>query len=140
MDKGRITGIGGIFFKCEDPQKVKDWYQQKLGMITDQYGALFEFRQANDPDLEGYTQWSPFKSDTDYFNPSNKAFMVNYRVDDMDALLVKLKAAGVEILGEVQEFDYGKFAHIIDPEGNKIELWEPVDQVFTKSHEGKTNK
>jgi len=137
---GKVTGIGGIFFKCNDPAKQREWYSKNLGLITDQYGALFEWRQADDKEKPGYTQWSPFKGDTDYFAPSDKPYMVNYRVEGIEELIETLRNNGVTIAGEIQSFEYGKFAHIMDPEGNKIELWEPVDAVFTKMYEGKTTK
>lgn len=133
----KVTGIGGIFFKCQDPDKMKEWYSKHLGLITDQYGALFEFRKTDKPDEKAYLQWSTFKKDTDYFNPSQKEFMINYRVHDLVALKKQLEAEGVEICDEIESFEYGKFLHIMDAEGNKIELWEPVDSVFTKSSEGK---
>jgi len=134
----RVTGIGGVFFKCKDPEKVRDWYKTHLGLKTDEYGALFEFRSTDNPDQKGYLQWSPFSDDTEYFEPSLKEFMINYRVENLESLLAELKKEGVQIVKEIESFDYGKFAHIIDCEGNKIELWEPVDSVFTDSHEGTT--
>lgn len=139
-DQKKVTGIGGIFFKCDQPDQMKAWYQENLGLKTDQYGALFEFRKADAPDEKAYLQWSPFAKDTTYFQPSEKEFMINYRVADLEALQESLKAAGVRILDEIETYEYGKFLHIIDPEGNKIELWEPIDQTFTDSHEGKTTK
>ncbi len=140
MSKGKVTGIGGIFFKCKDPQSLKQWHEDNLGMTTDQYGALFESRNADNVEQKNYLQWSPFKEDTTYFEPSQNEFMINYRVDDLVALKAKLEANGVEILDKIEEYEYGKFLHIKGPENQKIELWEPVDDVFTKSHEGKTNK
>lgn len=136
----KVTGIGGIFFKSSDPEKVKTWYQKNLGLVVDAYGSPFEFRNANKPEEINYLQWSPFKDDTKYFEPSKKDFMINYRVDDLQALVEELKKEGVTICDEIESFDYGKFVHIMDPEGNKIELWEPVDQVFTDSLDGKTTK
>ncbi|WP_020531695.1 VOC family protein [Flexithrix dorotheae] len=136
--KGRVTGIGGIFFKCENPDKMKEWYNTQLGLNTDQYGALFEFRKTEKPDEKAYLQWSPMDASTKYYEPSKKDFMVNYRVDNIEDLLEQLEKEGVQIVGELETFEYGKFAHIMDPEGNKIELWEPVDSVFTKMYEGKT--
>lgn len=130
MKSGKVIGIGGIFFKCKDPQKVKDWYQEHLGFTTDQYGALFGTEKKDTPGGKAYLQWSPFKEDTTYFEPSQKEFMINYRVDDLVALQESLKTAGVEILDEIAEYDYGKFLHILDIEGNKIELWEPIDTPF----------
>lgn len=134
----KVTGIGGVFFKCKDPDKMKDWYKTHLGLATDKYGALFEFRNTDDPEQRGYLQWSPFKQDTEYFQPSKKDFMINYRVENLENLLTELAAQGVETVGEMEKYDYGKFAWIVDPEGNKIELWEPVDKVFTEQYEGKT--
>ena len=125
---GKIEGIGGIFFKCDDPKKIKEWYSKKLGIKTDDYGALFEFRTAENPDQKAYLQWSPFETDTPYFKPSEKEFMINYRVSDIEDLVEELKNKGVEILDEIEEFEYGKFIHILDPEGNKIELWEPKNE------------
>ncbi len=133
----KVQGIGGIFFKCENPQQVKDWYSEKLGLVTDEYGSLFEFRNADD-NQKNYLQWSPFESGTTYFKPSEKEFMINYRVGDLEKLVKELKENGVTILDEIETYEYGKFVHIMDPEGNKIELWEAIDEVFTKSHEGKT--
>jgi len=140
MSKARAIGIGGVFFKCKDPAKVKDWYSKNLGMITDQYGALFESRSSDEPDKKSYLQWSPFQDDTKYFEPSTNDYMINYRVNDLEALKVQLEENGVEILDEIAEYEYGKFLHIKGPENQKIELWEAVDSEFTKLYEGKTNK
>jgi len=131
----KVTGVGGIFFKCDDPDKVKNWYAKHLSFPIDQYGASFTFRKKEDPSKNGYLQWSPFKSDTTHFKPSEKEFMVNYRVQNIEALVEKLKADGVTVVDKIEEFDYGKFIHIMDCEGNKIELWEPVDEVFDKFYE-----
>lgn len=128
----KVTGVGGIFFKCQDPAKMRDWYRDNLGLVTNDYGSSFEFRNANRPDEINYLQWSPMKDDTEYFAPSEKQFMINYRVKDIEKLLVELREAGVTICDEVETFEYGKFVHIMDPEGNKIELWEPKDHVFTE--------
>ena len=133
--KKRVTGIGGIFFKTQDTQKLKEWYGKHLGIATDNYGASFISRQWNDPHTSQYLQWSPMQEDTEYFKPSEKQFMINYRVENMEWLVDQLKKEGVTICDEIQTFDYGKFVHILDPEGNKIELWEPVDNVFDKYHE-----
>ncbi len=126
----KVTGIGGVFFKTKDPDQVKAWYKEHLGMNTDQYGCLFSFRLEDRPEVKGHLQWSTFKQDTDYFKPSEKEFMINYRVDDLVALEKELRAAGVNVLDTIEEFEYGKFLHIMDLEGNKIELWEPVDGGF----------
>lgn len=125
--KKRVTGIGGVFFKTEDPKKIKEWYGKHLGLPVDDYGASFQWIDIDHKDATepAQTVWSPFKSDTEYFQPSQKQFMFNYRVENLVELLKVLKEEGVEIVGEMQEFSYGKFGWIMDPEGNKIELWEP---------------
>ena len=123
----KVTGIGGIFFKCKDPQKMREWYKTHLGLDTNDYGANFEWRQAEDPSKKGSTQWSPFAESSKYFEPSTKEFMINYRVENLEALVEQLKAEGVTIADKIETYDYGKFVHIIDAEGNKVELWEPVD-------------
>jgi predicted enzyme related to lactoylglutathione lyase len=136
----KVTGIGGIFFKSKDPDKIKKWYHKNLGLVIDEYGSPFEFRNTNNPEEKNYLQWSPFKNDTNYFNPSKKDFMINYRVDNLQLLVEELKKDGVTICDDIETFDYGKFIHILDPEGNKIELWEPVDKVFTDYLKGNTTK
>ena len=123
----KVTGIGGIFFKCKDQNKMKEWYKTHLGLDTNDYGATFEWREDEDPDKKGSTTWSPFSESTKYFEPSSKDFMINYRVADLEALVEELKKEGVTIVDKIESYDYGKFVHIIDVEGNKIELWEPVD-------------
>ena len=135
---GRVTGIGGVFFKCKDPEKVREWYQMHLGLKTDPYGTNFEWRHSLDSEKKGFTQWAPFTEDTDYFDPSTKTFMVNYRVENLGQLVDQLKKDGVAVLGEVQHFDYGKFVHIMDVEGNKVELWEPNDVEYEKIVDGRT--
>lgn len=124
----KVTGIGGIFFKCKEPQKVSEWYKNHLGLNTTQYGVSFEWTDASDPTKKGSTQWSPFEASTKYFEPSTKDFMINYRVANIEALVIELKKEGVTILDEIATYDYGKFVHILDIEGNKIELWEPSDE------------
>ena len=121
----KVTGIGGIFFKCADPKKMKDWYAQHLGMPVSDYGTSFEWRQMDDPEKTGQTVWSPFSQETKYFEPSKKDFMINYQVEDLEALVEDLKKEGVTIVDEIASSEYGKFVHILDPEGNAIELWEP---------------
>lgn len=123
----KVTGIGGIFFKCKDPNKMKDWYNTHLGLNATEYGATFEWREDSDSTKKGSTQWTPFAENTKYFEPSTKEFMINYRVADLEALVDELKKEGVTIVDKIESFDYGKFIHIMDPEGNKIELWEPKD-------------
>lgn len=139
-NKPRVTGVGGIFFKSDNPDKMKDWYSENLGLVTNEYGSLFEFRDSDNPESKGYLQWSPFEKDTKYFSPSEKEFMINYRVVNIEGMIEQLRESGVEIVGEIEEYEYGKFAHVVDPEGNKIELWEPVDKVFTDLYDGKTTK
>jgi predicted enzyme related to lactoylglutathione lyase len=126
----RVTSIGGIFFKCQDPKAQREWYANHLGFKTDDYGTTFEWRKSDQPEEKGYSVWSTFKNDTDYFEPSKKEFMINFRVENLEVLLEELKKEGVQIAGEIQHFDYGKFAHVMDPEGNKIELWESFDKEF----------
>jgi predicted enzyme related to lactoylglutathione lyase len=122
----RVTGIGGIFFKCKDPKKMNEWYKTHLGLDTNDWGATFEWRENDDPTKKASTQWSTFPETTKYLEPSTKDFMINYRVENLEALVAELKKEGVTIVDDLQVFDYGKFIHIIDTEGNKIELWEPT--------------
>lgn len=124
----RVTGIGGFFFKSDDSKKLVDWYGQHLGLKTDQYGSTFWWKDKEGNDCS--TQWSPFAADTAYFSPSAKPFMQNFRVADLEKLLEKLREEGVTVVGEMETYDYGKFGWILDPEGNKIELWEPIDNAF----------
>ncbi len=135
----RVTGIGGIFFFSENPQESREWYHKHLGMEITEYGSVFEFRNANDPEKVNYLNWSPFKQGSEYFAPSNKPFMINYRVQHIEALVEKLRSEGVQIVDSIETYDYGKFVHIMDHEGNKIELWEPVDEVLTR-YGAPTNK
>ena len=128
----KVTGIGGIFFKCKDPNKMRDWYKTNLGLNTNQYGAVFEWHQGADSTKKGYTQWSPFKEKTTYFEPSTKDFMINYRVENIEALVAELKKSGVTVVDTIETYDYGKFVHILDVEGNKLELWEPNDIEYEK--------
>lgn len=124
----RVTGIGGMFFKAENPTLLKEWYKKHLGLNTDDYGCTFWWNDKKGNDCS--TQWSLFKNDTNYFEPSKKEFMQNFRVHDLEGLLKKNIAEGVTIIGEMQTYEYGKFAWILDLEGNKIELWEPIDSAF----------
>ena len=123
----RVTGIGGIFFKAANPASLYDWYEKHLGIKQDApgQGAAFHWRDASDPEKPGMTAWSIFPETTKYFDPSKSTFMINYRVENLDALLEVLRAEGVEIDPKREDHDYGRFAWITDPEGNKIELWEP---------------
>lgn len=135
----KVTGIGGIFFRSKNPKQAREWYAKNLGLAVNEYGSSFEFRNANRPDEINYLQWSAFEENTDYFNPSEKEFMINYRVQNIEGLVKKLKENGVTVVDEIEEYEYGKFVHIMDDEGNKIELWEPVDSVFTEMG-GETTK
>ena len=128
----RATSIGGIFFKCKDPNKMREWYKLHLGLNTNQYGAVFEWWQGADSTKKGFTQWSPFSEKTKYFEPSTKDFMINYRVENLNELVAELKKAGVTITDTIEAVEYGKFVHIMDIEGNKIELWEPNDVEYEK--------
>jgi len=123
----KVTGIGGIFFFSDNLQQTKEWYTKNLGMEINDWGsASFESRNLNNPDQIDSLQWNPFKKGDDYFSPSQKEFMINYRVQNIEGLVTKLKENGVTILDEMATYDYGKFIHIMDAEGNKIELWEPA--------------
>lgn len=135
----KVTGIGGVFFKCQDPDGVKAWYKEHLGFDTDQWGTNFEWRKSGDPDKKGFTQWSPFSDKTEYFQPSTKEFMINYRVENIEELVKELRQSGVTICDEIETFEYGKFVHILDVEGNKIELWEPNDIEYDKIVIGRTS-
>jgi predicted enzyme related to lactoylglutathione lyase len=134
----RVTGIGGIFFTCNDPNKTKDWYKKHLGLDTDEYGTCFEWKQAENPSKKGFTQWSTMKNDSTYLAPSKRDFMINYRVENLQALVQILKTEGVDFIDEIESFEYGKFIHLLDPDGIKIELWEPNDIEFDKIVVGRT--
>ncbi len=128
----RVTGIGGIFFKSRDPAALRTWYQDHLGLNINPYGAVFEFRQAGDSTRKGFLQWSLFSGKSTYFSPSGKDFMINYRVANLPALLIALRREGVAVVDSMQVVEYGKFDHIMDIEGNKLELWEPNDAEYEK--------
>ena len=123
----RVTGVGGIFFKVADPAATRDWYQRHLGMTSDEYGTNFEFRQADNPGEKGFCLWSHFRADSDHFEGQ---LMPNFRVENLDSLLATLRTEGVEVVQEIETHDYGKFAQVIDGDGMKIELWEPVDTAY----------
>jgi predicted enzyme related to lactoylglutathione lyase len=123
----KVTGIGGIFFFSDSPKETKEWYRKNLGIESNDYGSTFESRNVNRPDEINQIQWTPFKKGSEYFSPSKKDFMINYRVQNIEGLANKLKENGVTILDSISTYDYGKFLHIMDAEGNKIELWEPVE-------------
>lgn len=122
----KVTGIGGVFFVSGDTKQIKEWYKTNLGFDVNEWGGVsFEYRNINNPEEIIPLQWSPFKSGSEHFAPSKKEFMINYTVQNMEGLVEKLKANGVTVLDEIAKYDYGKFVHIMDAEGNKIELWEP---------------
>ena len=124
----RVTGIGGIFFKARQPERLKEWYGRHLGIESDEWGAMFRWREADNPERTGYTIWAPFRQETEYFAPSTSPFMINYRVDNLDALLDALREEGVAVENQIDVTPQGRFAWVMDPEGNKIELWEPAQE------------
>jgi predicted enzyme related to lactoylglutathione lyase len=124
-----VLGIGGIFFKAQDPEKLAKWYQEHLGLEVEEYGGV-TFREGDGggpvaPVRQSYLVWSPFPADTDYFAPSAKPFMINFRVANLDELLTKLRGEGVTVDEKTDRSDFGYFGWAMDPEGNRIELWEP---------------
>jgi predicted enzyme related to lactoylglutathione lyase len=126
-----VTGIGGIFFKANDPAGLGEWYRKHLGLDVEDYGGV-TFREVDtsaglSPKRQAYTVWSPFAADTDYFAPSEKPFMINFRVNDLDALLVQLRSEGVKVDERTEKSEFGYFGWAMDPEGNRIELWEPPE-------------
>jgi len=122
----KVTGVGGIFFYSDNPEETQKWYTENLGIkITDWGSSSFESRDLDKPERINSLEWKPFKRGDDYFSPSNRDFMINYRVQNIEGLVEKLSKNGVDILDSIQSYDYGKFVHILDREGNKIELWEP---------------
>jgi predicted enzyme related to lactoylglutathione lyase len=123
----KVTGIGGIFFKAKDPKAINEWYKTHLGFDTTPYGTSFEWRDIDDSTKKGLTQWNPFKETTKYFEPSTRDFMINYRVANLVELVEELKKENVTIVDKIEDSDYGKFVHILDLEGNKIQLWEPKE-------------
>ncbi len=125
--KNRVIGIGGVFFKTKNRESVMKWYEEHLGIHTESWGAVFPWRRKDHPEKETYTAWSPFKNDTEYFDPSPHEYMINYQVEDLSGLLETLRSEGVTVLGKTEESEFGKFGWIIDPEGRKIELWEPPE-------------
>ena len=135
MDKKepKVVGVGGIFFKSDNPEEIKKWYQENLGLPIDEWGTMFKTRDIDNPNQVNYLQWSPFDNKTDYFDPSKKEFMINYRVQNIEEFIKVLKGKGITVLDEITEYDgIGKFVHILDPEGNKIELWEPPKSTTIK--------
>ena len=127
---GKVTGIGGIFIKCNNPEEMNNWYRVVLGMTTNPYGVLFSFNDSVSP--KGFLQLGTFPSNSDYFGNESQQSMLNFRVDNMTEMLEILKTHSVQIVKDLEEYDYGKFVHILDLEGNRIELWEPMDGAFEK--------
>ncbi len=125
MSTGRVIGIGGVFFKSKENKELGAWYSENLGIEQNSWGTLFKWRSFDHPEVEHLTTWSVFPADSTYFDPSQAPFMVNYIVDDLDAILAKLAQNGARIDPKREDHDYGRFAWIFDPDGNKIELWEP---------------
>ncbi|MFZ9755256.1 MAG: VOC family protein [Bacteroidia bacterium] len=127
---GHITGIGGIFLRSSQVDRMNDWYSQSLGLDIGPYGVVFPWKQHDDPDQAGATCWNIMDKDDRYFLVEGQSYMVNYRVDHLALLLEKLKKQGIETLKPVETHEFGSFAWILDPDGNQIELWEPVDQAL----------
>jgi len=124
----RVTGIGGVFIKSGNVQKMRDWYRKHLGVEIEPWGgAAFRWAGPHNPDGHGTTVWNLFEASSDYFAPSQAPFMVNYRVDKLEPLLAALREEGCQVAGDMQDSEYGKFGWVVDPDGNKIELWEPPE-------------
>jgi lactoylglutathione lyase len=121
----KVSGIGGIFFKAKNPEKIKEWYLENLGLPLSGNTIVFNWRNLNDGKQTKHTVWGPFNEDTSYFEPSGKQFMINYIVDNLEEFIAQLNDKGINIIGEIEDHEQGRFAWIIDPENNKIELWEP---------------
>jgi predicted enzyme related to lactoylglutathione lyase len=122
----RVTGIGGVFFKATDAAALQAWYKRHLGVDVQPWGgASFDWTDSDGKPTGGTTAWLITSADSKQFAPSAASFMVNYRVDDLHALIAALKAEGCNVLDKIDESDFGKFGWVIDPEGNKVELWEP---------------
>ena len=124
---GRVTGTGGVFFRCKNAAAQRDWYRDYVGLHADDYGTNFASRQADNPEAKGFTQWSPFKEKSE---SCECHFMMNHRVEELDGLLKSFADSGVGVIGEVVEETYRRFVHIRDPEGNRIEIWEPKDEAY----------
>ncbi|PZX94091.1 VOC family protein [Flavobacterium aquariorum] len=135
----KVTGIGGIFFFSDNLEQTKEWYTKNLGIEINDWGSSsFESRNINKPQEINSLQWCPFKKGDEYFSPSKKDFMINYRVQNIEGLVNKLKENGVTIVDNIETYDYGKFIHIMDAEGNKIELWEPLESISDQTDEKAT--
>ncbi|MBC7889939.1 MAG: VOC family protein [Ferruginibacter sp.] len=128
----KTTAVGGIFFRCKNPGLQREWYEKHLGLVTDTYGTSFEWRHSDDSTKKGFTAWSPFADDTAYFGETSRQYMINYRVENLELLVAALINEGVTIVDEIENYEYGKFVHILDGEGNRVELWEPNDTEYEK--------
>jgi len=126
----RVTGIGGVFLRCKDPEAMKAWYKKHLGINAGPYGAAFRWRDGETDDQSGHTAWTVYPAGNTYFGSGPQGCMINYRVHDLEALLAVLKEEGVPLDGDMETYDYGKFGWVIDPEGNRVELWQPDDTVY----------
>jgi predicted enzyme related to lactoylglutathione lyase len=127
---GKVIGIGGIFMKFNNPKAMTEWYEAALGLQANEYGVLFAFNNVQQ-EQPSYLQLGVFQKDTDYFGTKEQQYMLNFRVENLDSLILHLQQMGTSIVDELTEYEYGKFIHILDPEGNRIELWEPIDHVFS---------
>jgi catechol 2,3-dioxygenase-like lactoylglutathione lyase family enzyme len=128
MKKARVKAVGGIFFRCANPAATRKWYSDHLGLNTDAYGTSFQWYKSDGS--KGFTAWNPSDTDAEYFGDPEQQFMVNYRVDDLELMLEQMASAGIFPLDEVATFEYGKFVHVLDPDGRRIELWEPNDRAY----------
>ena len=125
----QVIGLGGVFLKFQQPEAMRNWYKDVLGMETNAYGVLFEFNGDTHPQ-KGYCQLGTFEAESNYFGSESQQVMLNFRVDDLETMKTQLESANVKIVDAIESYPYGKFLHIEDPEGNRIELWEPVDNEF----------
>ncbi len=125
---GKAVGIGGIFFKFKDEKAMREWYKEALGLNPNDYGVLFSFNGNSNP--RAYLQLGTFPETSDYFGTDSQRTMINFRVEGIESLLVHLQTMGTVICDDVETYEYGKFVHVLDPEGNRIELWEPIDPAF----------
>jgi catechol 2,3-dioxygenase-like lactoylglutathione lyase family enzyme len=137
-DVPRAHGLGGVFFRCDDPAATRAWYQEHLGMTMDEHGTSFAWRRDGEPKQRGFTLWSPFGADSEYFGDLDQQFMINLRVDDLDGVLARLRAAGVEVADHIDEQPFGRFTHLIDNDGRRVELWEPIDTEYEDIADGIT--
>ena len=128
--KGRIIGIGGVFWKTKNTDQTKDWYTKNLGLKTNQWGASFVNRKVSDPQEYAFLQWSLFGNDSDYFGDKGQQFMINYRVENIEGIVADFKEKGFTVCKEIESYEYGKFVHVEDIDGLRMELWEPIDKVF----------